>query len=167
MSAAETPDQYHVLPLRPYQQEAADAVISSYRRGLRRLLVQMATGLGKTILFAALAHAVVRRGRRVLVIAHREELLTQARDKLVAADPRADVGIVRAELDEAGAQIVVASVQTLARPDRLARLGRFASCRLTPHPMVGWPYRWSPRPCQRRHRTGCVVYDSSGLTTPS
>jgi len=113
------------LELRPYQREAADAVIAAYRRGVRRMLIQMATGLGKTVLFAHLAHLVVRHGRRVLVIAHRDELLTQARDKLLTVDPSADVGIVRAERDETDAAIVVASIQTIARPARLARLGRF------------------------------------------
>ena len=68
------------LELRPYQLAAADAVRDGYRRGLRRMLVQLATGLGKTVLFAHLAHRVVERGGRVLVIAHRDELLSQARD---------------------------------------------------------------------------------------
>jgi len=90
------------------------------------MLVQLATGLGKTVLFAHLAHRVVERGGRVLVIAHRDELLSQARDKLLVADPNADVGIVRAEQDEAEAAIVVASIQTLARPNRLARVGQFS-----------------------------------------
>src|SRR4051812_23844695 len=113
------------LELRPYQFAAADAVRDGFRRGLRRMLVQLATGLGKTVLFADLAHRVVGRGGRVLIVAHRDELLSQARDKLLVADPDADVGIVRAEQDETGAAIVVASIQTLARPNRLARVGRF------------------------------------------
>src|SRR3954454_8119883 len=92
------------LELRPYQLEAADAVRDGYRRGLRRMLAQLATGLGKTVLFAHLAHRVVERSGRVLVIAHRDELLTQAREKLLVADPDADVGIVRAKQDEAGAE---------------------------------------------------------------
>src|SRR5213078_2040129 len=89
------------LALRPYQQAAADAFIAAVQGGRRRILVQLATGLGKTILFAHLAHQTVSRGGRVLVIAHRDELLTQAREKLLLADPAADVGIVRAEVDEA------------------------------------------------------------------
>src|SRR5688500_14922318 len=96
------------LELRPYQRDAAEAVRDGFRRGLRCTLVQLATGLGKTVLFAHLAHRVVERGGRVLVIAHRDELLGQAREKLLVADPDADVGIVRAEQDEIGAAIVVA-----------------------------------------------------------
>ncbi|HZO31631.1 MAG TPA: DEAD/DEAH box helicase family protein, partial [Chloroflexota bacterium] len=108
MTTATTVAPAQTLPLRPYQQGAARAVIHGYRRGLRRMLVQMATGLGKTVLFSHLAQAVVGSGRRVLVIAHRDELLTQARDKLLTVDPDADVGLVRAELDETDARIVIA-----------------------------------------------------------
>ena len=117
------------LALRPYQREAAAAFDAGAARGLRRMLVQLPTGTGKTVLFAHEAHEAVALGGRVLVIAHREELLDQARDKLLMADPSADVGIVQAERDAPGAGIVVASIQTLARPTRLARLtaaGRFA-----------------------------------------
>src|SRR6266496_3748043 len=119
-SALSTP----FVELRPYQVAAVEALRAGARRGLRRMLVEMATGLGKTVLFAHLAHRVVSRGQRVLVIAHRDELLTQARDKLLLADPAADVGIVRAKQDETDATIVVASIQTVVRPDRLLRITR-------------------------------------------
>jgi superfamily II DNA or RNA helicase len=112
-------------PLRPYQQEACAAVIAAYKSGLRRVLVQLATGLGKTILFAHLARALVERGGRVLVIAHRDELLEQARAKLLAVDPGASVGIVKAGQDEHDRAIVLASIQTIARMPRLKRLGHF------------------------------------------
>ena len=82
------------LELRAYQREAAEAFRAGAARGRRRMLVQMATGLGKTVLFAHLVHEAVALGGRVLVVAHREELLDQARDKLLLADPTADVGIV-------------------------------------------------------------------------
>lgn len=111
--------------LRPYQREAAQAVIAAYQAGRRRVLVQMATGLGKTILFAHLARAMVRRGGRVLVIAHREELIEQAAAKLLSVDPDLDVGIVKAKRDEHDHAIVVASIQTIARIGRLRRLGQF------------------------------------------
>jgi superfamily II DNA or RNA helicase len=66
--------------------------------GRRRILVQLATGLGKTVLFAEVARPVANRGGQVLVIAHRDELLQQARDKQqgaartarAARDPEAD-----------------------------------------------------------------------------
>jgi hypothetical protein len=78
---------------------------------------------GKTVIFAAL---IARRGGTALVVAHRDELLRQAADKLAVADPALglSVGFVAAERDDVGAPVVVASVQTLARARRLARLPR-------------------------------------------
>lgn len=115
----------NALALRPYQRAAVEAFHAATEHGLRRVLVHMATGLGKTVLFSHLAHETVARGGRVLVIAHRDELLTQAREKLLMADPTAYVGIVRAELNEVTARIIVASIQTIVRPSRLKLLGRF------------------------------------------
>jgi len=125
MSTMAPPAPIVPLALRPYQHEACEAVVAGYRRGLRRVLVQLPTGTGKTVIFSHLAHAVVARGGRVLVVAHRDELLAQARDKLLTVCPGFDVGIVRAEADETTASIVVASIQTIIRPARLERLGQF------------------------------------------
>lgn len=62
---------------------------------------------------------------RVLVLAHRDELLTQAIAKLSLMIPRHLIGLVKAEHDQATAPVVVASVQTLDRPGRLERIGMF------------------------------------------
>lgn len=107
------------VELRPYQREAVDAVLGAPARGVRRPLVKLPTGTGKTIVFA---EVIRRRGGRALVIAHREELLEQARDKLHLVAPDLGVGIVQAEHDEHQEQVVVASVATLARQPRLHRL---------------------------------------------
>lgn len=107
------------LALRPYQEAALEAVSQAEARGVRRPLVALPTGTGKTIVFAALAR---QRGGRALILAHRDELIQQAADKMMMVDPAAEVGIVKAERDEHSAPTVVASVQTLARPARLARL---------------------------------------------
>jgi hypothetical protein len=79
------------LSLRPYQRETIDAVLAARRAGVRRMLVCLPTGSGKTVIFSELAR-LARRG--VLVIAHREELLEQARAKLQAAlgDPQVVAG---------------------------------------------------------------------------
>jgi len=112
------PDQ--PIQLRGYQIEAVEAVEAAFQRGVHRPLVNMPTGAGKTVV---LAEIVRRRPGRALVIAHRDELLDQAAAKIRMINPGADVGIVKAAQDDVGAQVVVASVQTLACRKRLDRLG--------------------------------------------
>ncbi len=110
------------MTLRPYQREAIDAVITARKAGVRRMLVCLPTGAGKTVIFSHLARLAQR---PVLVLAHREELLTQARDKLRAAlDEERVVAIERgAEQAPAGAKVVVCSIRSLHEA-RLARLMR-------------------------------------------
>ena len=62
--------------------KAIDAVLGARRSGVRRMLVCLPTGAGKTVIFSHLAQLAKR---QVLVLAHREELLGQARDKLMHA----------------------------------------------------------------------------------
>src|SRR5690606_22996282 len=107
------------VTLRPYQADALDRVAAAEARGVRRQLLVAATGLGKTVMFSALAE---RRGGRTLILAHRDELVAQAAAKVSEVWPDASVGVVKAERDEVHADVVVASVQTLARPARLERL---------------------------------------------
>jgi superfamily II DNA or RNA helicase len=111
------------LALRPYQHEAIAAVDDALERGIRRPLIVLPTGTGKTVVFAAL---IARRGGSALVLAHRDELLRQAADKLTVADRTIGLGVgfVQAERDDTHAPVVVASVQTLARQARLERLPR-------------------------------------------
>ena len=104
--------------LRPYQREAIEAVIAARKRGVRRQVVCLPTGAGKTVIFSRLA-AIAR--RPVLVLAHRAELLEQAQAKLEAAG----AGPVSVEWGERhaepGAKTVVASIRSLS-PKRLGRL---------------------------------------------
>ena len=72
-----------------------------------------------TVIFCALAQ---RLGHRTLVLAHRDELITQAAAKVREIWPEADVGIVKGSVDQVAAQVVVASVQTLSRAARIKRL---------------------------------------------
>jgi ATP-dependent helicase IRC3 len=109
------------LDLRPYQSEAITAIEEAERRGVRRPLLGLPTGTGKTVIFATL---IACRGGRALVLAHRDELLSQATEKIRQIDPGARLGLVKAEANEVDAPVVVASVQTLARETRLARLPR-------------------------------------------
>jgi len=100
------------LQLRDYQQEAIDAVLRARRAGVRRMVVCLPTGSGKTVIFSELARMA---RRQVLVLAHREELLNQAQEKLQAAvgDGRL-VAIERAdERAPAAASVVVCSIRSL------------------------------------------------------
>jgi superfamily II DNA or RNA helicase len=121
--ALEMPDA-SPLPLRPYQAQALDAIGKAHARGVTRQLVVLPTGGGKTVVFA---HLVNQRPGRALVLAHRDELITQAAGKLALVGGSLDIGVVKAQRDEHDARVVVASVQTLSRPGRVARLGKFST----------------------------------------
>ena len=108
------------LSLRPYQRETIDAVLAARRAGVRRMLVCLPTGAGKTVIFSELAR-LARRG--VLVIAHREELLGQARAKLEAALGETQVVAMERGAERAApdARILVCSIRSL-HEERLARV---------------------------------------------
>ena len=111
--------------LRPYQQQARDRIHAEWDAGHTRTLLVLPTGTGKTIVFASVAADQVRAGDRVLILAHRGELLEQAADKL-----RRATGLGSA-VEKAGStclgswfNVVVGSVQTLQRTTRLERFPR-------------------------------------------
>ncbi len=68
--------------LRPYQEEARASIHREWDEGRLRTLLVLPTGTGKTIVFAKIAEDIVRDGGRVLILAHRGELLEQAADKI-------------------------------------------------------------------------------------
>jgi superfamily II DNA or RNA helicase len=111
--------------LRPYQQQARDRIHAEWDAGHTRTLLVLPTGTGKTIVFASVAADQVRAGDRVLILAHRGELLEQAADKL-----QRSTGLVSAvEKAESTCldswfRVVVGSVQTLQRTARLERFPR-------------------------------------------
>lgn len=72
----------NIQSLRPYQQAARDSIHAQWEQGRLRTLLVLPTGTGKTIVFASVAADQVRAGDRVLILAHRGELLEQAADKL-------------------------------------------------------------------------------------
>jgi ATP-dependent helicase IRC3 len=108
--------------LRPYQRAAVEAVLAARRAGKRRLLVHLPTGAGKTVIFSHLARLAKR---QVLVLAHREELLAQARDKLERAlGGAAVVAIERGALRAPStARVLVCSIRSL-HEERLAQVLR-------------------------------------------
>lgn len=108
------------MELRPYQQEAKDAIFTQWETVDRTLLV-LPTGCGKTIVFAKVAEDCVRMGRRVLILAHRGELLDQAADKLQKATGLG-CAVEKAEQSckDSWFRVVVGSVQTLMGDRRLS-----------------------------------------------
>ena len=110
------------MELRPYQREARDAIFREWSIGRQRTLMVCPTGTGKTIIFCAISEEVVRRGGRVLILAHRGELLDQAADKMRKATGLA-CALEKAESTCLGEweRITVGSVQTLMRPQRLKK----------------------------------------------
>lgn len=108
------------LSLRPYQQNARDAIHTQWDEGRQRTLLVLPTGTGKTIVFAAIAEDQVRAGDRVLVLAHRGELLKQAADKIQHSTGLASA-VEKAESSCLGSwfRVVVGSVQSMQRPQRL------------------------------------------------
>jgi superfamily II DNA or RNA helicase len=106
------------MELRGYQTAAKDAVAREWER-VRRTLLVLPTGTGKTVVFSALARDVVARGGRVLILAHREELLRQAAEKLMRGTGLA-CAVEKAEECASGCleRVVVGSVQTLLTPGR-------------------------------------------------
>lgn len=136
------------LTLRDYQLDCLADLIGHWDGGAVRVPSVLSTGAGKTVIFAELAkrwrepwsvlhsdigphgtkqyfealHERYGLGRRVLVVAHTDELIDQAVRKLRAANPGARVGVVKAAQNEVHADIVVSSRQTLRNPARRAQL---------------------------------------------
>ncbi len=110
------------MQLRPYQEAAIEAIWNEWSKPeINKTLLVLPTGTGKTICFAKVAEEAVRRGKRVLILAHREELLQQASDKIKTACGL-DTATEKAEQSCIGQweRIVVGSVQSLCREKRLA-----------------------------------------------
>ena len=101
------------------QQEALVALAASRQSGYRRGLVVLATGLGKTWLSAF--DAVRMGARRILFVAHREEILSQAAATFVRILPKKRVGYYTGRSRDADVDVLCASVQTLAKAEHLER----------------------------------------------
>ena len=106
--------------LRPYQKEAVEAIFSEWKEEHRRTLLVLPTGTGKTVVFAKVVELKVGEGKRVLILAHRNELLEQASDKLKEACG-IDTVLEKADSTAVGklSPVTVGSVQTLYREHRL------------------------------------------------
>jgi superfamily II DNA or RNA helicase len=98
--------------LRAYQSEIIDRVVSEIAVGHRRLLLVAPTGAGKTVIAAAIIAEAAKTGRKVLVMAHRREIIEQTHGKLYAFG--IDAGIIQCGFaPRPGQPVQVASIQTL------------------------------------------------------
>lgn len=110
------------MELRTYQQEARTAIHKQWYEGHRRTLLVLPTGTGKTVVFAKIVEDQVKTGDRVLILAHRGELLDQAADKLERVTGL-KCAVEKAEQSclDSWYRVTVGSVQSLQQERRLAR----------------------------------------------
>jgi ATP-dependent helicase IRC3 len=104
--------------LRLYQRECLQAINQHRKAGTNRQLVVLATGLGKTVIAAHIPKMIHLgdRSMRALFLVHRDELVFQARNQLAKFNPDLTIGIEKADSRADDADIVVASIQTIGRP---------------------------------------------------
>lgn len=110
------------MKLRDYQQEARMAIQKEWEDGKQKTLLVLPTGTGKTIVFSKVIEDRVKKGERVLVLAHRGELLDQAADKLEQSTGL-KTATEKAEQTSLNSffRVVVGSVQTMMREKRLSK----------------------------------------------
>ncbi len=121
-----------MLTLRPYQIEANESVCTAYDQGWRQQALSLATGTGKTVIFSALYDALKSRlPGKLLVLAHTEELISQAITTMHAVNPslRIDKEMAEFKANPSAADVVIASV---------ASLGRKGTSRLAKYDMSQW-----------------------------
>lgn len=108
------------MELRNYQNEAMTSILNTWKEGTKRTLLVLPTGTGKTIVFSKVIEERVKQGDKVLILAHRSELLDQAADKLNKASGL-NCAVEKAEQTSIDSwfRVVVGSVQTLMRDKRL------------------------------------------------
>lgn len=116
--------------LRPYQQAAIDRARQEFASGARSVLIVAPTGAGKSVIFGAIAAQAVARGRRVLIVAHRRELVRQAAGHLARAGVECRTIVGGQALGPVAAPAVVAAVQSL--------VGKQWRHRLPPADLVVW-----------------------------
>lgn len=108
--------------LRDYQQDLVSKIYSQWQQGDRRVMAQCPTGGGKTICFTEIARQFIERGGRVLILAHRQELIIQAANKIrdiIGIEP----GIVKAGFKpDFDSSVQVGSVQSVVSKTRLKHL---------------------------------------------
>lgn len=111
------------MRLRAYQKEQIDSTFRAWAEGYRRVMAQLPTGGGKTILFSHISRSFIEEGEGVLVIAHRKELIVQAKDKLETITGL-ECGVIKAGYPcEYHKDVQVASIQSLSRRKHRPEVG--------------------------------------------
>jgi DNA repair protein RadD len=121
MSEASAASAMAAVRLRPYQVDAVARIEATIAAGVRRLVLVLPTGGGKTTIAGSLVQRALARGQRVLFLAHRRELIVQAYQRLLGMGLSVEqVGIVMANdrRRRPGAAVQVASIDTLRRRAR-------------------------------------------------
>jgi DNA repair protein RadD len=124
------------ITLRDYQVAGVSAVREKFMTGKRAVLYVLPTGGGKTRVFTYIASSAGAKGKRVLILAHRQELVSQSSLSLAELDVShglitpenklkpimsAHIRKLQKSLVNQGAHVHVASVQTISRPGKLAQ----------------------------------------------
>ena len=113
-------DRRKQLRPRPYQEKAVQQVLNSFQSGARSSLLQAATGAGKTIMFSLLIREILEKNpkAKIAVLAHRRELVAQAKEKLLKVYPEVEVGMVCSSLErkkDLDRSVTLGTIQTLSR----------------------------------------------------
>lgn len=108
-----------MITLRNYQQECLEAIKQHADKGIYRQLISMGTGGGKTVVFANLIKTL---NCRALIIAHTQELLKQAAEKMKMIAPEIKVGFVNEHHKDFNAQVVISSIQSACIESNLKQL---------------------------------------------
>lgn len=108
------------MELRPYQKKSVNSIHSEWDSGHRKTLLVLPTGCGKTVVFAVVTADEVEKGHRVLILAHRGELLEQASEKLKMV-ANLDTVLEKTSSSSLGSfvPVTVGSIQSLAQTRRL------------------------------------------------
>ena len=117
----------NMIQLRPYQQKAVEAVRSSIREGILKIILCAPTGAGKTVIFSYIANSAHKKGSKVLVVTDRIELLKQsggALNRMGITPYEIKAGHEPASLT---GQLYTAMIETLSRRMKDARYQRLVS----------------------------------------
>src|SRR5215510_6346075 len=103
-----------IKQLRPYQEEALQAIRDTVRQGVMRLVCQAPTGSGKTVLAATIVEGALRKGNRLCFVVPKIDLVDQTVEMFYAQGIR-DIGVIQADhqLTNWAQPVQVASIQTI------------------------------------------------------